>query len=168
MAAIKVRTNPELVSELRPIFEALDERGLTRTWLAGKLGLHRRQVSFYERGYVRAPDWFVVAACKVLDISPRSVQRAPMPMPRVMTYSMPPEKAMKLLPASMQTHMRMISAAIIGTRVGSRHEAKGANDGQQHDDDGEQGQDGEGAAAGGVSRAAGPVGSAGGVSGAGR
>lgn len=55
---------------VRAIFAHMDDRGIKRSWLASRLGIHRGTVSRYEHGVTPAPERFILEACRALEMLP--------------------------------------------------------------------------------------------------
>ena len=75
---------------LAPIFDTLNARGSTRSWLAGRLELDRRRLWAFEHGVERMPPWFVERACATLGIPSSFVS---IPEPRDLYIQQPRTKA---------------------------------------------------------------------------
>lgn len=67
----------ERAASVRPIFEVLDARGSTRSWLARQIGMSREMVSKFERGDRPATSWFIDDACRVLNIPRERISEPP-------------------------------------------------------------------------------------------
>lgn len=59
------------------IFDTLDERGITQTWLARRLGIRDWTLTRYKTGHTPVPDDVVRRACEILGLPYSAVvQRA--------------------------------------------------------------------------------------------
>lgn len=99
-------------TQLRAIFERLEERGTPRAWLARQIGISRSRLWKYENGINPTPAWVVQQACVILGIPPTIVPLANQPSPHphpVSAIATPPTPTRKEPPAKAVKRSRKIS-----------------------------------------------------------